>query len=45
MAMNKDDEINLHLGEIKRVKTKSLIGGILGGSSIIALIIALIVIK
>ena len=43
--VNKDDEINLHLGEIKRVKTKSLIGGILGGSSIIALIIALIVIK
>lgn len=42
---NKDREINLHLGEIKRVKSKSLIGGIIGGTSIIGLIIALIAIK
>lgn len=42
---NKDREINLHLGEIKRVKSKSLIGGLIGGTSIIGLIIALIAIK
>jgi len=42
---NKDTEINLHLGEIKRVKTKSLVGGLIGGTSIIGLIIALIAIK
>ncbi len=34
---NKDKEINLHLGEIKRVKRKSLIGGITGGAIIITL--------
>lgn len=43
--VNKDAEINLHLGEIKRVKSKTLIGGLIGGTSIIGLIIALIVIK
>lgn len=42
---NKDKEINLHLGEIKRVKTKTLVGGLIGGTSIIGLIIALIAIK
>lgn len=42
---NKDTEINLHLGEIKRVKKKSLVGGLIGGTSIIGLIIALIAIK
>jgi hypothetical protein len=42
---NKDKEINLHLGEIKRIKTKSLVGNIIGGGSIIGLIIALIAIK
>jgi hypothetical protein len=42
---NKDKEINLHLGEIKRVKNKSLIGGFIGGTSIIGLVIALIAIK
>jgi hypothetical protein len=34
---NKDKEINLHLGEIRRVKRKSLIGGITGGAIIITL--------
>lgn len=34
---NKDEEINLHLGEIKRVKRKSLLGGITGSVIIIAL--------
>ena len=34
---NKDKEINLHLGEIRRVKTKSLIGGITGGVIIVTL--------
>ena len=42
---NKDKEIDLHLGEIKRVKTKSLVGNIISGGSIIGLIIALIAIK
>jgi len=42
---NKDTEINLHLGEIKRVKKKALVGGLVGGTSIIGLIIALIAIK
>jgi hypothetical protein len=34
---NKDKEINLHLGEIRRVKRRSLIGGITGGAIIITL--------
>lgn len=34
---NKDKEINLHLGEITRVKRKSLLGGVAGGVVIIVL--------
>ena len=34
---NKDKEINLHLGEIRRVKRRSLIGGITGSAIIITL--------
>jgi predicted DNA binding CopG/RHH family protein len=40
---NKDKEINLHLGEIKRVKRKSLVGGITGGAIIVTLVSFLLI--
>jgi peptidoglycan hydrolase CwlO-like protein len=42
---NKDREIDLHLGEIGRVKRNAWIGGSLGGLSIVGLIIAIIAIN
>jgi peptidoglycan hydrolase CwlO-like protein len=42
---NKNTEIDLHLGEIRRVKRNAWIGGGLGGAAIIGLILALIAIK
>lgn len=42
---NKNTEIDLHLGEVRRVKRNAWIGGGLGGTAIIGLILALIAIK
>jgi len=42
---NKNKEIDLHLGEVGRLKRNMWIGGSLGGLSIVGLIIAVIAIK